>query len=319
MLQVYHNLHARESERGNFSWALPGTCLCTFPFLGPSCQYKFNGNRIRPLNPPEWTPTFGDLLDPKRTQYIETTVGGTSTYSPDSVCGNGVPLQSNGCACPIGVFPSSLRFDPALYAGAGISTGRFSMQDKLLPWSDITRDNTPWQFSQVMPICSIVATPRSPPPPPPAETVFGPVASNPEPDQGPGGLRAPATLDSPQKVMMALNPWKEVNASARACVDQLGRGDLSVLAACVQLAQQLPPRRSFETMSLDPSSDANLLRPIDLSRFTATESVNGGAIALGVIFGIFVLLLGIGVSCAFVSGASQKRGGGYASVPSSSD
>ncbi len=109
--------------------------------------------------------------------------------------------------------------------------------------------------------------------------------------------------------MIALNNWKDVNESARTCVTRLGQGDLSVMAYCAQLAQQLPPRGVPLLVS-----DSNFLRPIDLTLFTATASVNGGAIALGVIFGLFVLLLGIGVACAFASGTTLKRAGGYTSI-----
>ncbi len=128
--QTYHVV-ARDAERFNFSWAIPGTCQCTFPFLGTACDYKYEHNRVRPLEM-EWTPTYQGLLD--EVKYIKAAANGGPPFSLDSVCGSGVTLQSTGCACPIGVFPTLLRFDPALYAGAGVATGRFSMQNKIVPY-----------------------------------------------------------------------------------------------------------------------------------------------------------------------------------------
>lgn len=257
----------------NFSWALPGRCQCSYPYLGEACEWHLDLAQMAKPLPASWTPSFADLL--KYESLVRNEADGSATSLRSGLCGQGVTPTDQGCACPAGVFPTHLRADSNLYLSqGGLQTATFPVKGRYA-WSPLALPSspTPWLFSQV-PMCSIsameVALPVgvAPPAPPP---IGGQDSSSPPVDR-PTSLPADGQDPPPP----------------------------------IPPSEQTLPAVGDMPISTDDLANVATKRRIQLELFTAREPLNASFIALVVLFSIIaVLLFAIFLCCA---SDTQTRG-----------
>lgn len=303
--QMFHRLEAAAGSSstvpplapGNFSWAVPGTCKCQYPYLGAACDWKFDLERMPKPWPDRWTPDHEDLLLHRDNLQYVGTVG--SAPAVLDVCGGGQPLDRTGCACRSGVFPTTLRHAPDLYrvaaaGGSAMETASFPVKGTYL-WSPVYKPPTPtpWLFSQT-PVCNLHAKSiASAPPPPPAvdPTPPPPPVVDPTPPPSPppvAGDTSELRTQRRRRLIDELVDWQAHNDSARACfetLNALGPVSDATLEQCTAVAE------SLEKRELPGSNLLTSIRPLDVALFPATQPVNAAAVALGVIFGLVAVAL----------------------------
>jgi hypothetical protein len=180
----------------NFSWALPGRCQCSYPYLGEACEWHLDLAQMAKPLPASWTPSFTDLLKYESLLRNEAAGSPQDQTSGLQVCGQDVTPTEQGCACPAGIFPTHLRADSNLYLSqGGLQTATFPVKGRYA-WSPLALPSTPtpWLFSQV-PMCSIWGVGVAPPSPPPlggADSPASPVVAGEQPSQG-----VPTNADPP--------------------------------------------------------------------------------------------------------------------------